>query len=375
MVPRRVAWQAWFDARWRDRWCLDIADDLIAIIDSSWARPERDAPPPYQIYLKIAYHLSREARAGLSEFRIPRDFGNQLFDFQTAAVKIAAHHLNKRRGVLIGDVVGLGKTLMATALARIFKDDHGLRTLIVCPKNLVPMWEDYADRYDLGARVLSLSSVIRELPNLRRYPLVLIDESHNLRNREGSRYKALREYIQENESRCILLSATPYNKSYLDLSAQLRLFVAEDQDLGVRPEKLLTTLGDTEFARLHQCPPRSLAAFEKSDFPDDWRDLLRLYMVRRTRSFIQQNYAPACRIHGHHCGVVEAIVAPLATSLALAAPGAVRSFPDGEPICPASVEVASARIERNCCATVAPHDMAYGPRIGYTQSVGGRASR
>src|SRR6266496_2110430 len=55
----------------------------------------------------------------LAEFNIPGDFGNKLFDFQKAAVKIAAHHLNKRGGVLIGDVVGLGKTLMATTLARI----------------------------------------------------------------------------------------------------------------------------------------------------------------------------------------------------------------------------------------------------------------
>jgi len=60
-----------------------------------------------------------------------------------AAVKIAAHHLNKRGGVLIGDVVGLGKTLMATALAKIFQDDHFTETLIICPKNLTKMWEDY----------------------------------------------------------------------------------------------------------------------------------------------------------------------------------------------------------------------------------------
>ena len=127
----------------------------------SWAREE--LIPPYHIYIKIAYHLSQEARAGLSEFRIPRDFGDKLFDYQTAAVKIAAHHLNKRNGVLIGDVVGLGKTLMAAALARIFEDDHGLETLILCPKNLVPMWEDYRDQYRLRARVLSISQAIGEL--------------------------------------------------------------------------------------------------------------------------------------------------------------------------------------------------------------------
>ena len=220
----------WFEDRWNDRWCVDISKELVEIIEESWAREE--LIPPYHIYVKIAYHLSQEARAGLTEFRIPKDFGNKLLDFQTAAVKIAAHHLNKRNGVIIGDVVGLGKTLMATALARVFEDDHGLETLIICPKNLVPMWQDYREQYRMRARVLSISQAITELPDMRRYRLVLIDESHNLRNREGKRYRAIQEYIRENDSKCILLSATPYNKTYRDLSSQLRLFVPEDQDLG-----------------------------------------------------------------------------------------------------------------------------------------------
>lgn len=279
----------WFEDRWDDKWCIDISNELVSIIEDSWAR--EDLIPPFYIYVKMAYHLAEEARSGLLEFRIPKDFGQRLFEFQTAAVKIAAHHLNKRGGVLIGDVVGLGKTLMATALARIFEDDHGLETLIICPKNLVKMWEDYVFQYRMRAKVLSVTRVINELPELRRYRLVIIDESHNLRNREGKRYHAIQEYIQENESKCILLSATPYNKNYLDLSNQLRLFVIEDKDLGVRPERLLREIGETEFIRLHQCPVRSLSAFEKSVYTDDWRELMRLYMVRRTRSFIQDNYA------------------------------------------------------------------------------------
>ena len=286
----------WFDQRWNDRFCIDISKELVEIINNSWARPEQ--PPPYHIYIKMAYHLAEEARAGLREFRIPADFGNKLFEFQKAAVKIAAHRLNKRGGVVIGDVVGLGKTLMATALARIFEDDHGVETLIICPKNLVPMWEDHRQQYRLRAKVMSASNVQRELPDLRRFRLVLIDESHNLRNREGKRYRSIAEYINSNDSRVILLSATPYNKTYLDLSNQLRLFIDENKDIGIRPEKLLREMGETEFIRQHQCPVRSLAAFEKSHAADDWRDLMRLYLVRRTRSFIQENYGdldcPAC---------------------------------------------------------------------------------
>ena len=280
---------AWFDDRWEDRWCIDISEELVEIIGESWAR--ETLIPPYHIYVKMAYHLSQEARAGLAEFTIPKVFGDTLFEYQTKAVQIAARHLHRRGGVLIGDVVGLGKTLMATALARMFEDDFGMETLILCPKNLVPMWEFYRQQYGLRGTVLSVTKARAKLATLKRYKLVVIDESHNFRNREGKTYKAVREYIEKNESHCILLSATPYNKTYLDLSNQLRLFVPENKDLGVRPERLLREMTESVFEMKHQCSPRSLAAFDKSPYPEDWRELMRLYMVRRTRGFIQENYA------------------------------------------------------------------------------------
>jgi hypothetical protein len=160
------------------------------------------------------------------------------------------------------------------------------------------MWEDYVAEYRLLAKVMSMTKASRELADLRRYRVVLIDESHNLRNRDGKRYRAIQEYLRKNESKCILLSATPYNKTYLDLSNQLRLFVPEERDIGIRPERLLRDLGETEFVRRHQCSVRSLAAFEKSDYADDWRELMRIYMVRRTGSFIQDNYAEVDPVTG-----------------------------------------------------------------------------
>jgi len=281
--------QEWFEDRWGDRWCLDISKELAEIIDTSWAR--EDLIPPYHIYLKIAYHLSQEARAGLAEFGIPREFRNILFDFQAAAVRIAAHHVERRNGVLIGDVVGLGKTLVGAALLKIVEEDRSGRVLIICPKNLVRMWKDYVYRFFLRAEVLSISMVRRELPKLKRFHYVLIDESHNLRNREGKTYRAILEYIRENDSKVILLSATPYNKDYRDLSNQLRLFLPEDRDIGIRPEQQLKQDGEIAFSQKHQCGIRTLAAFEKSEHPDDWRELMRLFLIRRTRSFIMDNYA------------------------------------------------------------------------------------
>lgn len=280
----------WFDDRWNDRFSLDVSEDLARAIEESWAS-ER-LVHPYHVYLKIVWHLSREARAGLTEFAIPKDIDEHLFDFQRAAVKIAAHHVKARGGVMLGDVVGLGKTLMATALARVLDEDLGYHALIVCPKNLVPMWEDHVQRHRVRAKVLSLGLVQKVLPNLPRYQVVIIDESHNLRNREGRRYRAIADYVRLNESRCILLTATPYNKTYLDIGSQLRLFVAEDRDLGIRPEHLLREIGGEDvFLQQHQCFPRTLAAFEKSEHVHDWRDLMRLFLVRRTRSFIRRTYA------------------------------------------------------------------------------------
>jgi superfamily II DNA or RNA helicase len=280
----------WFDARWNDKWCVDISQEIADIIDESWARPE--PIPPYQIYIKMAYHLAQEAREGVVRFGIPKDFNGQLFEFQEKAVKIAAHHVQKRNGVLLADVVGLGKTLMATTLARVLSDELFLETLVLCPLNLVPMWEDYAHTYRLpSCKVMSYSKVLQQLPDLRRYRLVILDESHNLRNREGKVYKAIADYIQKNDSKCILLTATPYNKDYLDLTNQLRLFVPPDQELGIGPERLLQDVDRAQFRSQYQCGTNTLAAFEKSQYPDDWRDLMRLYMVRRTRGFIKANYA------------------------------------------------------------------------------------
>lgn len=281
----------WFNDRWNDRWCIDITKELIDIIDNSWAADR--LVPPYYIYLKIAYHLSSEARAGINEFRLPKVFQKELLEFQQKAVQVAAHHLNKRNGVLIGDVVGLGKTIIATALAKIFEEDFYLETLILCPKNLIEMWEGYVHKYQLRAKIVSQTNVQSILPKLPRYRLVIIDESHNLRNDEGARYRAIKSYLEINESKVILLTATPYNKSYKDLSNQLRLFIADDKDLGIMPERYIESIGgQVQFDSKHTDTfIRSIKAFEKSEFPDDWREVMRMYLVRRTRSFIKNNYA------------------------------------------------------------------------------------
>ncbi len=281
----------WFDDRWEDRYCLDITQELIKIIDESWAG--ETIIPPYYIYLKTAYHLSEEARSGIKEFSIPQEFKNSLFDFQQTAVKIAARHLNneKRGGAMIGDVVGLGKTITACAIAKMYENSFGSNTLIICPANLQDMWAKYRKEYDLKADIMSMAKPI-DVDNARYYRLIIVDESHNLRNSIGIRYKNIRELIQKQDCRVLLLTATPYNKHYQDLSSQLRLFIDDDADLGIRPEAYIRQLGgERKFSEKHEDNIRSIKAFERSECQEDWQELMKLFLIRRTRTFIKENYA------------------------------------------------------------------------------------
>ncbi len=282
----------WFDARWEDRFCVDITKELIEAIDNSWAGKED--VPPYYIYLKTAYHLSQEARTGIKEFTLPAEFHHDLFDFQENAVKIAAKHLanDKRGGAMIGDVVGLGKTITACAIAKMWEMTYSSSTLIICPANLQEMWVKYVKKYDLKADVMSMAKPI-DVDNARYYRLIIIDESHNLRNPQGRRYHNIKDLIQKQDSTVLLLTATPYNKDFTDLGAQLRLFINEDVDLGLRPEEYIRSLGgERAFMQKHsEIPIRSIAAFEKSTSTEDWSELMKLFLVRRTRTFIKNNYA------------------------------------------------------------------------------------
>jgi len=274
----------WFEEKWNDRFTADITQPLIELLEDSWASETQ--PSPRDVHLKMAYELSRDARVGKNT-QIPPELAEYLMPWQTDAVKIAARILETKGLVVVGDVVGLGKTLVATALAAT-RDEA---VLVICPKNLVEMWEETLEDYELAHKVVPLS-MTKNLVDLRRYKLVIIDESHNLRNKKRKDWAAIRDYVQLNDSRVILLTATMFNADHSDIADQLSLKIPEDLDLGIRPEKLLDFLPEREFELGQQVdgPLTSLAAFRKSPFTEDWQRLISQFMVRRTRDYIESRY-------------------------------------------------------------------------------------
>lgn len=273
----------WFEQRWDDMYAIDITHELISILEQSWIR--EDQPSPYHVYLRLAYELSRDARDGLN-LDIPAEIRKILLPHQISAVQVATKLLERKGIAVIGDVVGLGKTLTGTAIAA----TAGESVLVIAPKNLVRMWEDHLHRYNVPGKVLSLSMVLKELPDLRRFKLVLIDESHNLRNRTRKAWDAIRSYIELNDSRVVLLTATMYNARHKDIGGQLGLKLAQDQPLGIRPERHVAQVGPLELAKKTGGRLDSLAAFERSEHNEDWQRLLSEYLVRRTRAFLETTY-------------------------------------------------------------------------------------
>jgi len=275
----------WFTQRWEDDFSLPIDEELLKIIDESWAAPVNRAP--YDVFLKVCYDLSRDVREGLEEYSLSSQIKDQLLDYQATAVKTLARRIMTRGGTMLGDVVGLGKTLTAIAVALMLRDEHGYQPLVICPKNLVTMWEEHLEAYDLHGRVVPYS-MSHTLDDMRRYKFVIVDESHTLRNENTKAYQNIQRYIQNNDSKVLLLTATPFNTQFADVANQLGLFIDEDDDLGLQP---LKALSQRDFADTLEFGISTLAAFRKSDEPEDWKRLMGEHLIRRTRSFIKDNYA------------------------------------------------------------------------------------
>jgi superfamily II DNA or RNA helicase len=274
----------WFEDRWNARFSLKVTDEIIDLITESWA--DKDQPTPFEVYLKVCHSLSEDAREGMG-YVLPPSMRSLLLDYQETAVRTLARRIVRRGGTMLGDVVGLGKTLTAVATALMLEAAEDYTTLVLCPKNLEDMWQEHLDRYGLdGARVIPYSMVDKMLPELKRFHLVICDESHNLRNNSTKASEAIQNYIRRNGSKVLLLTATPYNLAFVDVANQIGLYVDDDEDLGIQPTAAMAldpTLPDKVDGKV-----TTLAAFKRSEEAEDWKRLMSDHLVRRTRSFIKR---------------------------------------------------------------------------------------
>ena len=271
----------WFNDLWAE--AEDFDAELMRELRSSWAL---NAITPFELYVKILFELVRD-RLEHPLQSMPSDFP-PLTDFQWAAVQSALRILKKQNGVILADVVGFGKTLMGTALLKWLYARERWRALIICPKQLRPMWQKYSDDYGLRAKILTLGQIRSpgfDWTVLEDFEprIALVDESHNFRHSDTEQYRRIagdKGYLRARGLPVICITATPRNRLAKDVYNQIALFHPEDQiDLGLTPPSL------SKYFQLIKKHERELPP------------LLQYFMVRRTRRHIREHW-PNAQING-----------------------------------------------------------------------------
>ena len=244
--------KTWFDNLWES----DQVEDVTAEVLQNLANAYQDKDPEF-IYYKTLYHLFENilADVGDTEFAeanpsfLQTEIWKKLYAFQRHGVQACIQKLKAYNGCIIADSVGLGKTYEALAIIKYF-ELRNANVLVLCPKKLEQNWTLYpthyrrrrnplkADRFRYN--VLAHTDLSRERGDANGidlaqhewdgYDLVVIDESHNFRNR-GVRYNKLMEDIIQSggKTQVLMLSATPVNNRLTDLENQICL-ITEDQD-------------------------------------------------------------------------------------------------------------------------------------------------
>jgi hypothetical protein len=185
-----------------------------------------DSITPYQLYLKFLYEYFKEEldnTQNLDNSYLPENFKN--LEYQRQAVLNAKKIIEEHGGVFISDVVGLGKIYMTAMLV----SRLGGNTMVIAPPSLLSRsnpgsWENVLRDFHIPFKAISIGKLGEALEeiNLREYKNIIIDESHRFRNESTKTYEKLAEICRG--KRVILVSATPYNNSPEDISAQIKLF-------------------------------------------------------------------------------------------------------------------------------------------------------
>lgn len=201
-----------------------IKDFEEGVIKKTWIE---NFPSPYLMYLRALYEYFNIEEKNI---RTAKDItgGKYLnFKYQEDAVKLALSTIEKHNGVIISDVVGLGKSIIASTVAH----NLNLQTIIIAPPHLCTgenSWDYYKDSFGLHARVVSRGKIDTALTHYNNFSkenekwLVIIDEAHNYRNEYTEDYKILHELCMGNK--VILLTATPFNNTPEDIYSMLKLF-------------------------------------------------------------------------------------------------------------------------------------------------------
>lgn len=215
-----------FNKLWEDAIIIANKDNIIEFENGVLEKTRFEKIySPYAMYLRVLqeyFSLNYE-----KEFKTAHDITNgNFFDlkYQADAIKMALATIENHNGVIISDVVGLGKSIIGSSVAH----NIGIKTIIIAPPHLCSQWEEYRQEFSFNAMVFSSGNIDKALQyyNEHNYDknkwLIIIDEAHKYRNEFTNDYFFLHQLCQGNK--VMLLTATPFNNHPQDIYSMIKLF-------------------------------------------------------------------------------------------------------------------------------------------------------
>jgi len=204
---------------------LDSSDNFIKEIKTRiWLY---SLPDPLLMYYRVLSEYF--AVTETDDLKTPKHItGGKFVDlkYQKDAINLGLDRIKKFGGVIIADVVGLGKSVVASAIAHNF----GMQTIIIAPPHLETQWKDYMAEFDFKGQVYTTGKIAEALERHKDNSgklLIILDEAHKHRNEDTENYRVLHRLCAGNF--VMALSATPFNNDPKDIYALIKLFSTPGQ--------------------------------------------------------------------------------------------------------------------------------------------------
>ncbi|MBO5635787.1 MAG: helicase [Bacteroidales bacterium] len=246
---------------------------------------------PYAMFIRILQeYFSQPDDKNLLK---PSDITDGIYTdlkYQLDAVQMAMKAIENHDGVIIADVVGLGKSIIASTVAR----NLHLRTIIVSPPHLKQQWEEYRDQFGFTASVFSSGKIEAALDHYRMIVrnneqfLIIVDEAHKYKNEDIQDYSILHDLCMGNK--VMLLTATPFNNRPNDIFSMLKLFQIPSKstlktvdDLGVAFRDLIKKYEEMAEAQRKKTMTDAEIKAESKRIAKQIRSIISPLVIRRSR--------------------------------------------------------------------------------------------
>jgi len=281
-----------FENDWNDSKAVTLVDksdakDVVKLIkESTW--PYKN-PSPYFMFLRVLMEYYSDIND--DDIYLPGAITDGLFSnlqYQIDAVKEGIAKIDEYSGVIVADVVGLGKSIIGSTIAyNLYKRDD-LYTIIIAPPHLVDQWKEYKDKFGFIGEVWSRGEVKKCFDYYKddtRPKLIIVDEAHRFRNELTYDYTDIHQMCIGHK--VLLLSATPFNNDPKDIYALVKLFqipgaatLRSAENLGVAFRELIkqySVLRKDKKSKAEDIKSRA------TQIADDLRRLIDDVVIRRSR--------------------------------------------------------------------------------------------